>query len=105
MANVLFESARESFLKGEVAWGADSIRAVLVNHGAHAPSPTTDRFLSDIASGARVATSGTFTAKTTAAGVADADDITFSSVSGAAIDSMVIYQDTGSASTSRLTQH
>lgn len=46
--------------------------------------------------------SSAFTTKTTAAGVADADDITFTSVSGATVEALVIYQDTGTGTTSRL---
>jgi len=102
MANALFDKGRESFLKGEIAWATDTIKAVLVDHGVDTPVPSSDQFLSDIAAGARVATSPAFTTKTTTAGVADADDITFSAVSGATVESLVIYQDTGNAATSRL---
>jgi hypothetical protein len=66
-----------------------------VNLSAH-------EFLSDIGTGARVATSGAFTGKTTAGGAADANDITFSSVTGASIEAIVLYKDTGTDSTSPL---
>ena len=102
MANALFDKGRESFLKAEINIATDNIKAVLVDHGVDTPVPATDQFLSDIGAGARVATSGNFTTKTTTAGVFDADDVTFTAVSGATVESLVIYQDTGNAATSRL---
>jgi len=102
MANALFDKGRESFLKAEINMVTDTIKAILVDHGVDTPVLATDQFLSDIAAGARFATSPAFTTKTTAAGVFDADDITFAAVSGATCESMVIYQDTGTPTTSRL---
>ncbi len=102
MANALFDKARESFLLGQIVMSTDTIKAVLVDHGTDTPLPATDQFLSDIAAGARVAISPAFTTKTTAAGVFDADDVTFTAVSGATVESLLIFQDTGVAATSRL---
>jgi hypothetical protein len=103
MANALFDKGRESFLRGEISWNGDTIKGVLVDHGTDTPNISTDQFLSDIASGARVGGSNSLTGKTTTNGVADADDVTFPAVSsGATVESMVIYQDTGNPSTSRL---
>ena len=98
MANALYDKGRESFLKGEISWDSDNIKAVLTRD---APDVVNDQFLSDVAS--TVATSSNLTTKTTVAGVADADDVTFSSVAaGAAINYILLYQDSGVASTSRL---
>lgn len=102
MANGLFDHGRESFLRGEISWSGDNIKAVMVDHAVDTPNRATDQFLSDIAAGARVSTSGNLVNKTTTAGVADADDTLFSLVSGATVESIVFYQDTGSAATSRL---
>jgi hypothetical protein len=102
MANALYDKGRESFLKGEIAIATDNIKAVLVDTGAYTVNLATHQFLSDIAAGARIATSGNFTTKTTAAGVFDADDLALAGVSGASVEAVVIYQDTGSAATSRL---
>lgn len=102
MANALFDKGREGFLDGSIDWDTDAIKCVLVDHGTDTPVPSTDQNLSDIAAGARVATSGNLSTKTVTAGVADADDVTFTSVSGASCESIVIYKDTGTASTSRL---
>lgn len=63
-------------------------------------------FLSDIAAGARIATSGNLASKTVVdgaiGGVADAADLTFTAVTGAVSEALVVYKDTGTASTSAL---
>jgi hypothetical protein len=102
MANALYDKAREGFLSGQINFSSDNIKAVLVDTALYTPSLTTHQFLSDIASGARVATSANLASKTVANGVADAADITFSAVTGASVEAIVLYKDTGTASTSRL---
>jgi len=63
-------------------------------------------FLSDIPIGARVSASGNLASKTTNSprgGVFDAADVTFSSVpAGSPCEAVVIFKDTGTASTSPL---
>ena len=102
MANALYDLGRESFLKGEISWSADNIKAVLVDNADYTVNLATDQFLSDIIAGGRVATSVNLTAKTTVAGAADAADITFTAVTGDVSESLVIYQDSGVEGTSRL---
>jgi hypothetical protein len=102
MANALYGLGRESFLKGEISWSSDNIKTVLVDSQEYTPNLATDQFLSDIAAGGRVATSANLTSKTTVAGAGDAADVTFSSVTGDVSEFLVIYQDTGTAGTSRL---
>lgn len=102
MANALYDLARESFLKGEIDMSTDNIKAVLVDAADYTVNLATHQFLSSIIAGARVATSGNLASKTTAAGVFDAADITFSAVTGDQSEALVIYQDTGVEGTSRL---
>lgn len=102
MANGLYDKGREGFLDGSISWTSDTIKAVLVDTGAYTANLSTNANLSDIPSGARIATSSALSSKTATGGVADAADVTFSSVSGATIEAVVLYKDTGSASTSRL---
>lgn len=102
MANALYDLGRESFLKGEISWSGDNIKTVLVDTASYTANLATDQFLSDIPAGERVATSANLASKTTADGDADAADVTFSSVTGDQSEALVIYQDTGTASTSRL---
>ena len=102
MANALFDKARQRFLEGQFNWNTDTIKAVLVDTGTYTPNLSAHEFLSDISTGARVATSGAFTGKSTAGGAADANDVTFTSVTGPSIEAIVIYKDTGTDSTSPL---
>jgi ApbE superfamily uncharacterized protein (UPF0280 family) len=75
----------------------------LVDSATYTPNLGTDQFLTDVTTGgAVIATSSNLASKTTSAGVADAADVTFSSVTGAVSEFLVIYQDTGTASSSRL---
>jgi SAM-dependent methyltransferase len=77
-------------------------RAVLVDTDDYTLDAGADQHLDDIPVAARVATSGVFVGKSVTAGVADADNITFSSVSGDQSETIVVYQDTGTEATSRL---
>jgi hypothetical protein len=102
MANALYDLGRQGFLDGSIDWDTDTIRCVLLDTGAYTVNLTTDEFLSDIPSGARIATSGTLASKTVSAGVADAADATFSAVTGTTCEALAVFKDTGSAATSRL---
>jgi len=102
MANALYDLGRQGFLDGSISWSGDTIKAVLVDTGTYTVNLSTHEFLSDIASGARVATSGALASKTVTAGVADAADVTFTAVSGSSAEAIVLYQDTGTVGTSRL---
>lgn len=102
MANALYDLGRQSFLDADIDWSADNIKVVLVDNADYTVSLTTHDFLDDVAVAARVATSGNLAGKTSTAGVADADDVTLTAVTGDVSESLVIYKDTGSAATSRL---
>lgn len=101
MANALYDLGREAFLGGDLDWDANTIKLVLTDHGADTPNVATDDFLNDISAGT-VATSGAFATKTKTNGVADADDVTLTAVSGASCESINIFKDTGVSSTSNL---
>lgn len=58
--------------------------------------------LADVAAGSRVATSGNLANKTNTDGAFDADDVTFSSVSGDQSEALIFYYDSGSEATSTL---
>ena len=102
MSNALYDLGREKFLKGEIDWADDDIKCVLVDTDDYTVNLATDEFLDDISAGARVATSGNLASKTTTAGVADAADVTLSTVTGDQSEALVIYKDTGVAGTSPL---
>lgn len=102
MANVLFDKGREAFLGGDLDWDANTIKLIFVDHADDTPVVATDDNLDDILAGARVATSGAFATKTKTNGIADADDVTIATVTGDPFESIVIYKDSGTESTSTL---
>ncbi|WP_151778325.1 hypothetical protein [Acinetobacter brisouii] len=102
MANTLFDFARQRFLEGKINWMTDTIKVILVDTGVYTPQISTHQYLSDIPQPARIAGPITLTNKTTNGGSADADDVTFSTVSGNSVEAIVIYKDTGDESQSPL---
>lgn len=102
MANALYDKGREGFLDGSIDFDTDDIRCILIDAADYTVDLATHDNLDDIPAAARVAVSGAFTGKTVAGGVADANDVTFSSVSGDQCEAIVIYKHTGVESTSRL---
>lgn len=92
MASSLFNPGREGFLNGEIDWDTAVVKAALVRGYTFDAS---HKFVSDVtgAGGTLVATSAALASKTVTDGVADAADVTFSSVAaGAAIPAIVLFQ-------------
>jgi hypothetical protein len=89
-------------LDGDIDLLADTIKCVLIDTGAYTPDYAAHAFLSDVAGGARIGTPQTLASKTTTAGVFDAADVTFIGVSGATVEGVLVYKDTGVEGTSPL---
>lgn len=102
MANALYDKGREGFLAGDIDWDANTIKIALIDEADDTIDLAVDDNWDDRASAARVAISSALSSKTTTAGVADAADVTFSAVTGDPSESIDIYKDTGTESTSRL---
>ena len=102
MANTLYDFARQRFLESQINWMTDTIKVILVDTGAYTPQTAVHQYLADIPISARIAGPVTLTSKTTTGGAADAADYTFTSVTGASIEAIVIYKDTGTEATSPL---
>lgn len=102
MANTLYDKAREGFLTGSFNWSTDTIKVCLVDTNAYTPNFTTHQFLSDISGSAIIAAGVTLTGKSVTGGAADANNVTFTAVSGAQSEALIIYKDTGSSATSPL---
>lgn len=100
MANTLYDKARQRFLEAQINWQTDTIKCLLVDTGAYTPQTSVHEYLSDVPTSARIAGPVTLTSKSTTGGAADAADVTFTSVSGASIEAIIIYSDTGTESTS-----
>ncbi|RLL50338.1 hypothetical protein D9K79_00885 [Acinetobacter cumulans] len=102
MANTLYDFARQRFLEAQINWMADTIKVILVDTGAYTPQTSVHQYLGDIPVSSRIAGPVTLASKSTQGGAADAADCTFPAVSGASIEAIVIYSDTGSEATSPL---
>lgn len=102
MANTLYDYCRQRFLEAQINWMTDTVKVILVSTSAYTPQTAVHQYLSDISGSARIAGPVTLTAKATTGGAADAADCTFTSVSGATINAIVIYKDTGTEATSPL---
>ena len=101
MANALYDAARAAFLGGDLDWDGDT-RLILIDEADDTIDLAADDFLDDRAAPSRVATSGAMTTKTKTAGVADADDVTLTSVTGDPSESVDCYRHTGTEATSNL---
>lgn len=102
MANALYAKGKQALLTAGVNWSTDTIKAVLVDTALYTVNLAADDALADIAAGARIATSAAFTGKTATDGIADAADLAYASVTGATVEALVIYKDTGVEGTSTL---
>ena len=102
MANTLYDYCRQRFLEAQINWMTDTAKVILVSTSAYTPQTAVHQYLADIPISARIAGPVTLTAKATTGGAADAADCTFTSVSGATINAIVIYKDTGTEATSPL---
>ena len=100
MANELYPKAKEAFLNGSINMVANTITIALVDTGVYTFS-SAHQFRNDVSNSA-VISSTTLSNKTIANGVFDADDATFSSVTGANCEALIIFTDTGIQGTSRL---
>lgn len=102
MANTLYDKARQRFLEGQLNMLTDTVKVMLVDTGAYTPNFATHEFLADIPISARITPPQTMTSKTTTGGAFDAADVTFTSVSGASIEAIIIFSDTGTEASSPL---
>lgn len=102
MANGLYNKGREGFLSGAINMSSNDIRAILVDTADYTVNLATHDFLDDVPAGSRVAVSAAMASKTVTDGIFDAADVTWSAVSGDPSEAIVIYQHTGTESTSRL---
>ena len=100
MANALYSKAKESFLNGSINMVANTITIALVDTGVYTYSAT-HQFRNEVSNSA-IISSTTLANKTITNGVFDADDATFSSVTGANCEALIIFSDTGIQGTSRL---
>ena len=100
MANALYPKWKEAIVQATSNSSlGGTVKIALVDTGTYTYSASHE-FLSSL-SGV-VGTAQTLATKTFTNGVFDAADVTFTAVSGASVEALVIYVDTGSSATSRL---
>jgi hypothetical protein len=106
MANHIYPLAKKQMLLGGIDLSSVNVKALLVSvsgAGTLYAYSAAHEFLSDVPSGARIATSANLTGKAVGNdGSFDSDDPTFSGVTGDSVEAIVLYIDTGTAGTSRL---
>jgi len=99
MANALYGKGRAAFLDGDIDWSANDIKCLLVDTTDYVVSIDVDQYCNKdtIPDLARVTNglSGNLASKTSTLGVADAADVTLSSVSGEQCEALVIFKDGG----------
>lgn len=105
MATALYGKGRESFLKGEIDWAGDDIKCLLIDSTDYSVNIDVDQYCNKdtIPDSARVTNglSANFAGKATALGVADANDIVLSAVSGEECEAIVIFLDGGDGGVSQ----
>ena len=100
MANAVFPKWKEAISQASANSAlTGTVKVALVDTGTYTYSAAHE-FLSSLTG--RVGTDQTIGTKTYTNGVFDGADVTFSAVSGASVEALVIYIDTGVAGTSRL---
>jgi hypothetical protein len=100
MASVIYPKAKEELLQGNIDLATSTVRAVLIDTGTYTYNAAHNAY--DDLSGVVGSESGAFASKTFTDGVFDAADITFSSVTGATAEAIVIFVDSGTPSTDLL---
>lgn len=101
MSNLLYPTFKQAAYDGTgVNLGTADVRAILIDTGAYTYNAADD-FLNDIPGGAQIAVVA-LTGEAWSGGVFDANDATFSAVTGASVEAVVLYIHTGTSSTSRL---
>lgn len=101
MANAIYPLYKQALLDGDTNIDVNdgTVKVALVDTGTYTYSGA-HQFLSDLTG--VVGTAQTIANTTVANGLFDGDNVTYTGVSGATVEALVIYIDTGVAGTSRL---
>ena len=101
MASAIFPKYKEALLTGSTntSLTAGTVKAALIDTGTYTYSASHE-FYSSV-SGV-VGTPQTIGSKTVTNGLFDGDDVTYPNTTGASVEAIIIYIDTGTAGTSRL---
>lgn len=100
MASVLYPKFKEGLLSGTIDLTTDVIRAVLIDTGTYTYSAAHNAY--DDLSGVVATESSVLGSKTVTDGVFDSANITFTAATGTTAEAVVLFTDTGTASTDLL---
>lgn len=100
MASVIYPKAKEQMLQAGINLSSATVRAVLIDTGTYTYSAAHNAY--DDLSGVVGTESDAIASKTFTDGVFDGANITFSAVTGNTAEAIVIFIDTGTASTDLL---
>ena len=100
MASAIYPKFKEALLQGDYDLSTAVIRAVLVDTGTYTYSAAHNAY--DDLSGIVGTESGALGSKTFTNGTFDAADITFTAVTGSTAEAIVLFIDSGTASTDYL---
>lgn len=101
MANAVYPKFKEALLDGSANIDVNdgTVKVALIDTGTYTYSSAHD-FYDDVTG--VVGTPQTIANTTVTNGLFDGDNVTFTALSGATVEALIIYIDTGSAATSRL---
>ncbi len=102
MANALYAKGREGFLDGSIDWDTNDIKAQILDSGVYTADLANDTFVDPATLAGEISRSPNFGGKTVTDGVADANDVVFTAVTGAQSEYVSIFADSGLDTTSRL---
>ena len=100
MASVVYPKFKEELLQGTHDLSTSAVRAVLIDTGTYTYNATHNAY--DDLSGVVGTESGALGTKTFTDGTFDSADITFTSVSGATAEAIVLFVDSGTPATDYL---
>jgi len=101
MANAVYPLYKQALIQGTAGTSlTGTLKAVLIDTAVYTYSAAHD-FYNDVSAGA-VGTPGTIGSKTYTNGLLDGADVTFTAVSGASCEAIILFLDTGTAGTSAL---
>ena len=100
MANGLYYKAKEALLEGLLDLTDDSIKVALVR-SSYSVDLSAHEYYSDISSDV-AASSSVLSGRSTTNGIFDAENVTIENYGSSGFSYLIIYKDTGTASTSRL---
>lgn len=106
MSNALYDNARARYLIGVSSWMTENIKAILVDTTVYSVNLSAHQTIGDVgtvgSSPCFITGAVALTNKAAVAGAASAANVTFSAVTGNTADAIILFNDTGTVSTSYL---